>query len=62
MTKEEFDKTRWGAGMIGLYGGVEYTIIAVDFTEHLVGLADEPDEESASWCNWVRCESVEIKK
>ena len=59
MTIDEFNSTKWKAGMRGCYkNGLVYPIACCDFDEHLIGLdgltlgRDEPTT--------VRCESVEL--
>jgi len=58
MSIDEFNSTRWGAGMFAVYQGEKYQIAACDFGEALVALSgvtlgtDEP--------TWVRCESVQV--
>jgi hypothetical protein len=63
MSIEDFDKTRWGAGMKVTYHGKERDIASVDFQEKLIGLVEDneigdPDEESS--LDWVRCENCEL--
>lgn len=56
MTIEEFNNTRFGAGMKAKYKGEVYTIGSVDFEEKLVGIYMPEDLETT----WVRCENISI--
>lgn len=56
MTREEFDKTSWGAGMKMKYDGEIYDIVSVDFKEALIGFSYDGDSNNLSW---ARCESIE---
>lgn len=57
MTREEFSKTKFSAGMLFKYDGQIYPVVSVDFTEGLFGLDLYSDADSL---NWVRCESGEL--
>lgn len=58
MTREEFNSTKWGAGMkCTVEGSVPYDVVSVNFGEALVGLDCFDDVDDLSW---YRCESVEI--
>lgn len=63
MTIEEFNNTKWGAGMEAVihskaYGTIRRPIVSVDFDQALIGFAtdDEDDEQ----LQWIRCENCEI--
>ena len=59
MTTEEFDATKWRAGMTAEYKGRVFHIIACDFQERLVELDELQD---GSECPaWVRCENITLK-
>ena len=55
MTREEFNKTGFGAGMKAFYRNGKYNIISVNFMEALVELECEHDESM-----WARCENIEL--
>lgn len=61
MTKDEFDKFNWGAGLKARYDTEVYVIASVDFFERLIGLCDLsvklPNTDDIRWC---RCENVEV--
>ena len=64
MTREEFNKTGFGGGMVALYKidkrqskPEEYLVSAVSFNEGLLELNGEDGDRF-----WVRCESIEIKE
>lgn len=64
MTREEFDKTRWGAGMQCMVHdfGI-HDIVTVSFGEALIGVVqDRGNYHDADEVSWFRCESVEIVK
>ena len=59
MTIEEMDKTKFSAGTKVSYKSEIFDIIAVDFSENLIGIGfagnvDDPIQ-------WVRCENVKIE-
>lgn len=62
MTIEEFNKQRWGCGMVARYhqDGNEYQVASCDFEEKLVGLADVI--QGSGDLTWVRCENVSITR
>lgn len=53
MTIQEFNNTKWGAGMRCIYDGQEHKITSVDFTESLIEIQDILEQRT-----WVRCENV----
>tara|TARA_R110000824_G_C14863152_1_gene641454 strand:- start:278 stop:457 length:180 start_codon:yes stop_codon:yes gene_type:complete len=58
MTREEFDKTGFGANMKASYDdGIIYKVQSVSFTEGLVGLIDVDEFDDVFW---VRCESIDL--
>lgn len=57
MTREEFNKTGFGANMKASYDNVIYKILSVNFTEGLLGLVDTDCHDDVFW---VRCENVEL--
>ncbi len=57
MTREEFNKTGFGANMKVSYDNGIYSILSVSFTEGLLGLVDRDCHEDIFW---VRCENVEL--
>ncbi len=58
VTREEFNNTRWGAGMKCLVGDAgPYDVVSVNFGEALVGLDWYGDINDL---DWYRCESVEL--
>lgn len=54
MTKEQFEKYRFGAKDRFMYKGIIYSLVSVDFDEYLIGLDDSCE------LRWVRCENVEL--
>lgn len=65
MTIEQFNKTRWGAGMKVLckpmgvkYEPYEADVVSVDFDQCLIGIPDQVGTE----VRWLRCENCEIVK
>ena len=61
MTIEEFNNTRFGAGMkcirnSELYAGRVYLIGSVDFYECLLEIYEGGSEDS----DWVRCENITL--
>ena len=58
MTFEEFDSTKWRAGMIVIYKGKKYPIAWVDFDERLLGLEYLTLEDEYPVA--VRCEGVTL--
>ena len=65
MTQEQFNDTRFGAGMkIRLKTGQEKLIIAVDFEECLFGISynntENLSDNNNHDLNWIRCENVEL--
>jgi len=59
MTREEFNRMRFFAGMNVMYKDEKYGIESVNFTEGLLGLREGLDSEEDD-LTWVRCESVEL--
>ncbi len=66
MTIEQFNKTRWGAGMKVLckpmtmrYNPYVAVVVSVNFDQALIATADEDSDDTESWL-WHRCESCEI--
>lgn len=61
MTIDEFNKTKWLAGMTAKYHGDNkfYHVAAVNFSEMLVGLLGLGQDKSEIY--WARCENVTIK-
>ncbi len=57
MTRQEFNKSKWGAGMKAAINGSVRDIVSVDFEQKLIGLEIEGDDENI---DWVRCENVEL--
>ena len=58
MTREEFNNTKWGAGIkCTVEGSVPYDVVSVVFGEALIALDDCDDIDNPSW---YRCESVEL--
>ena len=57
MTLQQFNNTRFGAGMRCIYKGQTRDIGSVEFEEKLLGLVNEWDDEEL---NWVRCENIEL--
>lgn len=58
MTREEFNKTKFGKGMKASYeDGVVYNVLSVNFTEGLLGLIDTDCFDDVFW---VRCENVDL--
>ena len=64
MTKEEFYKTRFGAGSKCFYKGVVWNVVAVDFEEELIAIPNEEGitVEVADQMQWIRCENAEMIK
>lgn len=62
MTLDEFDKSKWHAGMKARYhgDGQTYPVFSVDFVERLVGLKGV--QANAGETFWARCENVTIIK
>jgi hypothetical protein len=62
MTLDEFDKSRWHAGMKAIYHGDNqvYPVFSVDFVERLVGLKGV--QRDAGEIFWARCENVSLIK
>ncbi len=60
MTIEEFDRTKFTVRMTVIYLNNRYNIIAVNFQEKLLGLADKDYEPND--ITWARCESVMLEK
>lgn len=61
MTLQEFNQTRWGAGMWALYRGQRLRIAQVDFEEALIGMVDERyDSDEDPLLQWARCENVTL--
>lgn len=60
MTIEEFNKTRFHAGMKVMYNGEIYPLASANFDEKLVAYVDGYDEDDKPEFNWVRCENCEI--
>ena len=61
MTREEFNKTRFGAGMSCVYKENIYSISIVNFEEGLFALDDGFSEsDDMEDLTWVRCESVDL--
>ena len=56
MTREEFNSTPFGPNMIATYEGNKYRIMAVEFTEGLLGLAHNDEDDVF----YVRCENVDL--
>ena len=52
MTKEEFDKTRWSAGMHAVISGDLVAIIEVDFEYRGIRLDDEIE--------WICCKDITL--
>jgi len=57
MTRDEFNATRFSAGTVFSYEDINYDVVALNFTEGLLGLDMYDDSSDLSW---VRCESGEI--
>lgn len=57
MTRDEFNKAKFGAGMEAVYCEVRYKVMNINFTEALFGLVDMDDFDDITW---VRCESAEL--
>jgi len=57
MTREEFNKTGFGAHMRAIYDSVIYDIRSVSFTEGLLCLVDKECHDDHFW---VRCENVDL--
>lgn len=55
MTQDEFDATRWRAGMKAVYGANVYALVGCNFKERLISLEDD-----VTYQFWVRCENVQI--
>lgn len=62
MTQEQFDNTKFGAGMTVKYRGGLYGVVSVNFYEKLLGIIDvsATGEDADDDLTWVRCESVEV--
>lgn len=68
MTREEFNQTRFGCGMIIFHAPTNkaYHVVSVDFEEQLIGVDEREyfcqpifeDEDIA--IKWMRCEHCEI--
>lgn len=59
MTIEEFQTTRFGAGMTAVYKTKIYDITSVDFEESLIELRPtESDRDEDEF--WVRCENIKL--
>lgn len=66
MTIEQFNNTRWGAGMkvhckpMGVkYEPYVADVVSVNFDQALIATSDEDSDDTESWC-WYRCENCEI--
>lgn len=66
MTIEQFNSTRWGAGMKVLcqplnmgYEAYVADIVCVNLDQALIAVADEDSDDMESW-SWYRCENCEI--
>lgn len=68
MTREEFNKTRFGAGMVIRHTLTNKTffVVSVDFAEQLIGVDEDefydnaPDDSEELGIKWLRCENCEI--
>lgn len=66
MTIEQFNNTRWGAGIRVLckpmgvqYEPYEADVVSVDFDQCLIGVMKNPESEDED-IRWLRCENCEI--
>ena len=57
MTIDQFNNTRFGAGLKASYNGTIYNLQGIDFTECLFELKHPGWPDDAFW---VRCENAEI--
>lgn len=65
MTIQEFDNTRFCAGMRVEYRGKEYVIMSVDFQERTIGIVWDEIENDETFdvdyeIRWVRCENCKL--
>ena len=65
MTIEEFNGTRFYAGMIVEYKGIDYPVMSVDFEEALIGIVTNEIEHDNDMdvdydVRWVRCENCNL--
>lgn len=66
MTIEQFNNTRWGAGMrvhcnpMGIqYESYVADVVSVDFDQCLIGVMRNPESDDED-IRWYRCENCEI--
>ncbi len=59
MTIEEFDKTKFDAGMSFMIKGRMHDIASVNFDQKLIGVENYSDPEEI---DWYRCENIELYK